>query len=404
MLEAFAATEAAVPTRMVCIGTNYGFVPGLFFPKGSGRDYALSPLLKSVAAHQSDFTVFSNLDHGVNAAGGHGGVHAFLSGVLTSTAPSMEHANVSVDQVAAVAVGQQTRYPSMQFATDNDGGNHLSWSTSGVSLQPQFRVQNIFNSLFLATPTRMRKQLHHRLDARRSMLDLVRSDAKRLERRVGTEDREKLDQYFTSVREVERKLQQSKSWVDQPKPETGYKLPNGADSLDLVDRMPIYYDLIKLAIQTDSTRVVTLGVNGIGRNLGGLPITRGYHQLTHHGKVESYVEELSVIEQFHMAQFNRFLNSLKEVKEANGKTLFENTMTLLGSGMGNASSHSNRKLPLLLAGGGFKHGQHLEFAARKSGKRETPAANLLLSMLQQFGVETDQFNLATGTLTGLESA
>ncbi|MFT5131088.1 MAG: hypothetical protein ACI8W8_004723, partial [Rhodothermales bacterium] len=174
--------------------------------------------------------------------------------------------------------------------------------------------------------------------------------------------------------------------------------PRDAVRLDFVDRVPLYYDLMALALQTDSTRVITFEISDIGANSGGLPITKGYHQLTHHGKVPSYLDELLVIERFHSIQFARFLDQLAAIPEPNGKTLLDNSMALLGSGMGNASSHSNRDLPLLLAGGGFRHGQHLRF------DRETPAANLFVSMLQRFGLETDQFNLATGTLTGLDLA
>jgi hypothetical protein len=220
--------------------------------------------------------------------------------------------------------------------------------------------------------------------------------------RVGKNDQEKLDQYFTSVRELEKRLTQSEAWLDKPKPTVSYEVPNGADDMDFVKRVPLYYDLIALALQTDSTRVITFELSDIGANSGGFPITKGYHQLTHHGKVESYIEELSIIENFHTKQFARFLDKLSAVQEPNGKTLLDNTMALLGSGMGNASSHSNKDLPLLLAGGGFKHGQHLRYEKDKSRGTYTPACNLFVSMLQRFGADVDQFNLSSGTLTGLE--
>ena len=236
----------------------------------------------------------------------------------------------------------------------------------------------------------------------KSILDLVRQDADRLMKRVGKNDQEKLDQYFTSVRELEKRLTQSEAWLDKPKPKGSYEIPNGADDMDFVDRVPLYYDLIALALETDSTRVISFELSDIGANSGGFPITKGYHQLTHHGKVESYIQELSIIERFHTQQFARFLDKLAAVQEPNGKTLLDNTMALLGSGMGNASSHSNKDLPLLLAGGGFKHGQHIRFEKDKSRGTQTPACNLFVSMLQRFGADVDQFNQSTGTLTGLE--
>ena len=195
---------------------------------------------------------------------------------------------------------------------------------------------------------------------------------------------------------------QSSEWLDRPKPIVDYRLPAGATSLDFVDRVPLYYDLMSLAFQTDSTRVATLALADIGANYGGFNISRGYHQLTHHGKVPEYITELSIIEQFHMKQIARFLTQLKSIEEPNGKTLLENSMVLFGSGMGNASSHSNKNLPLILAGGGFQHGEHKSFFKDQEKKVASPAGNLFVSMLQRFGVETDSFGTATSTLNGLE--
>ena len=195
---------------------------------------------------------------------------------------------------------------------------------------------------------------------------------------------------------------QSERWLSRPKPVTDYRLPKDPTSLNFIDRVPLYYDLMDLALQTDSTRVVTLALADIGANYGGFAISRGYHQLTHHGKVPEYITELSIIEQFHMEQLARFLVKLKSIEEPNGRTLLDNTMVLFGSGMGNASSHSNKNLPLLLAGGGFRHGEHKSYFKDQSKKATVPAANLFVSMLQQFGMEVDQFGLSSGTLTGLE--
>lgn len=403
-LDAMAAPIATseVPMRMVCVGLNFGLVPQLFFPEQTGRDYELTDRLKPLKRLRDDFTVFSGLDHGVNAQGGHGGVHAFLSGVLSKNSAGMPEANISIDQKAAQLVGSQTRYPSMQLASGNDPNNQISWSASGVAIPPVANVETIYNLLFQRIDPKLRDRTQAELAARTSIIDLVRVDANSLKQKVGARDRRKLDRYFDSVRAVEKRLTQSGRWLDKPKPVVDYKLPAGANSLDFVDRVPLYYDLMSLALQTDSTRVLTLGLADIGANYGGFDIGRGYHQLTHHGKVPEYITELSIIEQFHMNQFARFLAQLKSVQEPNGKTLLDNSVVLFGSGMGNASSHSNKNLPLILAGGGFRHGEHKSYFKDENHKVTSTAGDLFVSMLQRFGAETDRFGTATSTLTGLE--
>ena len=402
-LDAMAAPVATseVPMRMACVGLNFGLVPQLFFPKQTGRDYELTDRLLPLKELRDDFTVFSGLDHGVNAQGGHGGVHAYLSGVLSKNSAGMPEANISIDQKAAQLVGSQTRYSSLQLASGNDPNNRISWSASGVAVPPLTDVETIYNLLFQRVDPKLRDSTQAKLAARASILDLVKTDADYLKRKVGPRDRRKLDRYFDSVRSVEKKLTQSSQWLDKPKPVVDYRLPADANRLDFVDRVPLYYDLMSLALQTDSTRVITLGLADIGANYGGFEISRGYHQLTHHGKVPEYITELSVIEQFHMEQLARFLTQLIDVEEPNGKTLLDNSMVLFGSGMGNASSHSNKNLPLILAGGGFRHGEHKQYFKDDMKKVSSPAGSLFVSMLQRFGVEADRFGTATGTLAGL---
>ena len=397
-----ASVADPVPIRMVCAGLNFGFVPQLFFPENTGPNYKLSDRLQPLEQLRDEFTVFSGLDHGTEGQGGHGGVHAYLSGVLSRNSKGMPEANISVDQKASQLVGTQTRYPSLQIASGNDPNNMISWSASGVSLPPVTKVETLYNLLFHKIDPGMRNTTQARLAARTSILDLVKTDADFLKRKVGQRDRDKLERYFTSVREVEKRLTQASEWLDRPKPTVDYQLPVGADQMNFIDRVPLYYDLMALALQTDSTRVISLALADIGANYGGFKISRGYHQLTHHGKVPEYITELSIIEQFHMNQLARFLDRLKAVDEPNGKTLLDNSMVLFGSGMGNASSHSNKNLPLILAGGGFRHGEHKSYFKDDAKKKATPAGNLFVSMLQRFGMETDRFGLARTTLTGLE--
>lgn len=404
-LEAMAggAPHGSVPMRMVCTGLNFGLVPQRFFPEQTGPNYTFTERLQPLQELASDFTVFSGLDHGVNAQGGHGGVHAYLSGVLSKHSAGMPESNISIDQKAVQLVGSETRYPSLQLASSHDPNNLISWTASGVAVPPVTNVETIYRLLFQKVDPESRSQAQTAYADRTSILDLVKTDADYLKRKVGKRDRQKLERYFDSVRAVENRLEQSSQWLNEPKPHVDYRLPTNAKSLNFVDRVPLYYDLIALALQTDSTRIVTLALGDIGANFGGFDISRGYHQLTHHGKVPEYLKELSVIEQFHMQQFARFLNQLKAIREPNGKTLLDNTMVLFGSGMGNASSHSNKNLPLILAGGDFRHGEHRSYFRDAAQRDATPAGNLFVSMLQRFGMELEQFGLATSTLTGLEA-
>ena len=404
-LDAMAATNAvksidsSVPKRMVCIGNNFGFVPQLFFPEKTGEQYDLPDLLKPLKKHQRDFTIFSHLDHGINGQGGHSGIHAYLSGILSKNSKGFKERNISVDQKAAEMTQSKTRFSSLQFSSSDSKNNKLSWSNAGVALPSITNLNQIFDLLFQKSSPTSKRNAELNLERQTSILDLVKTDADRLTRQVGKSDREKLDRYFSSIRSVEKQLNQTRLWIDHPKPTVNYQLPKEAANLNFSKRIPLYYDLIALALQTDSTRVITFGTGDIGSDGGGLGVTRGYHQLTHHGKVPGYIAELSIIESFLVKEFSGFLDKLSGIEEPNGKTLLDNTITLFGSGMGNASSHSNKRLPLVLAGGGFRHGQHISF---ENQNNRPPASNLFLSMLQQFGMETNRFGQSTGTLAGME--
>ncbi len=393
-----AAGLAPVPKRMVCVGFEYSFVPDLLFPAAVGKDYELTPLLQPLASHRDDFSLFGGLDHGIT--GGHLSVHSFLSGILAKDASNMREGNISVDQKAAMSIGAKTRYASMQLSPGSNGNHLISWTAAGAPVPPIDNLQTIFDLLFRPIAGNERRKAARSIAGNQSILDLVKTDADVLMRRVSRSDQEKLDQYFTSVREVERKLTLSKAWLDRPKPQVDYQLPSGTGSMNYKDRVPLLYDLMVLALQTDSTRVISMAHGGLGANSGGFPISKGYHTLTHHGKIPENLRQLSIVELFHTTQFARYLDKLRKVKEPNGKTLFDNTINLMGSGLGNASSHTNRDLPLLLAGGGFKHVGHMR-VAKLPNKQSVPACNLYLSMLQQFGLEMGSFNTSSGTLTGL---
>ncbi len=388
-----AANTAAPPMRMICIANPLGMLPDAFFPKTAGAGYEMPEALKSLEPHRNDFTVFSNLDHDVT--GGHRVVHSFLSGLRDSEATDWPERNISVDQRAAEFVGARTRFSSLVVSPGADGSEvacKMSWTRNGVNVPPMSSAPDLFRALFMEEDAASRQQRAAAYDLNGSILDAVNGHAKLLERRLGKADREKLDEYLTSVREVEKKLGMSKDWLNQPKPKVDMAAPeDGA----FTHALPIFYDLLALALQTDSTRVAALGVPGTldTRDLG---LSGSYHGFSHHGKTEALQRGLLVIETFQTGQLARFLDKLKSIREPDGQRLLDRTMVLFGSGMGNGSSHSNKRLPVLLAGGGFKHGGHKVYPDAQH--RQVPLCNLYTTMLQRFGVEVPRFNKATGTL------
>ncbi|BCX49245.1 hypothetical protein HAHE_31530 [Haloferula helveola] len=389
-----AEVTAETPMRMVCIGLEYGLYPNDFFPQQTGRHYELPRLLAPLASLKNDFTVFSGLDH-PGITGGHQAAHTFLSGIRSDQAKQYPDGNVTVDQRAAEFVGVRTRFPSMQLGL---GGGGVSWTRNGIEIPTITRLQTLFDALFLETPASKRKRQVDTYAANRSILDVVAEDAAALNKRVSRGDSEKLDEYFTSIREVEKRLEQSEAWLNKPKPKSDYRLPAPLPT-SFTEEVALFYDLMRLALETDSTRLISMAIHGWTGDSGLAGVTKGYHDLTHHGRDESKLQQLGLIEQFHTSQLARFLDGLKHSQVADDASLLDRTMVLMGSGLGNASSHSNRNLPLLLAGGGFEHGAHKAYAA--DGVRKTPACNLYLSMLQRFGVEADRFGTSTGTLEGL---
>lgn len=381
----------AAPTRikrLVCFGNHLGFYPEAFFPKNSGADFIISPTLKHIEKHRKDFTVFSNLDDGTN--GGHAGVHAFLSGgIRKEMAAGFPEKNITIDQVAAEHVGSATRFPSITAGIDS--GTNMVWKRSGVSVPPINNPAQLFRALFVdqnnASRVMQRKVLLHRS----SVLDALRESAKTLNRKLDASDRDKLDQYLTSVREVERRLQMSREWLDKPKPKSPIKTIGQAERQH-IEEMPLLCDLLALALQTDSTRVTTFEVPISFRtselNVGG------YHSLSHHSKSEDRLGQLQKVEKYWMEQFGFFLNRLKE------KKVFNDTLVVLGSGMSDGSRHSNRDLPVLLAGGGIKHEGHLICPAEVS--KRIPLSNLLLSTLQWFGCDRERFGKSTGAFSPMQ--
>lgn len=385
------------PVRMVCIGNMLGFYQPEFFPKKTGRDYDLPSLLKPLAPVQNDFTLYSGLDHGVK--GGHFAIHAFLSGVRQVDAKGMPEGNISLDQRAAETIGGATRFPSLAIGSEDGlhGGCMMCWTRSGTRVPPIPGPRQLFQKLFLTENEHDRGRVADRFALQGSILDAVNGDAKSLGRQLGRRDQEKLDEYFSSVRDVEKQMELGRRWADVPKPKPGMPEP---PNTGFVSDLPVIYDLIALALQTDSTRIATLEIAG-GFEASAFGLRKDYHALSHHGQVQESIEGLLKIEKYQMEQFARFIGKLKALEDGDGK-LLDHTMVLFGSGMGNANAHTNHNLPMIFAGGGYKHGEHRAYPDKGAGR--VPLSNLYLSMLQRFGVEASRFGLSTGTMRGLERA
>lgn len=279
----------------------------------------------------------------------------------------------------------------------------LSWTGTGVAIPPEDKAAAVFRQLFFqGSPDQVRNQLRQ-LDNGRSILDTVAAQARELQRGVTARDRDRLDQYFTSVRDLENRLQASRGWETRPKPVVQVAEPiDPANPSAYMEKVRIMYDLARLSFETDSTRAITLMLDGVSTPALDIPdvtISDGYHNLSHHGKSDKKRSELTVIDEWHMKLLAKLISDLKAVREAED-TLLDRTMVLYGSNFGDANAHTCFNLPTLLAGGGFKHGRHHAFNAANN----YPLPNLYVSMLQRMGIESDKFASSTGTMRGLELA
>jgi hypothetical protein len=385
-----------LPRRMFCIETNQGILPQHFFPEQPGRDYHPTPYLEILKEHLGDMTVFSGVSL-PEVDGGHHAELCFLTGAGHPGRSGFRN-TVSLDQFAAERIGLMTRFPSLSLCVDNN--NSLSFTSAGVMIPGENKQSRVFKKLFIqGTPDEVDGQVA-RLREERSILDQVSERTKQLNGAVGAADRDKLDQYFTSVRELERRLVVAEEWERKPKPKVDAKAPGDInDRAAVIERTRSLFDLARLAFTTDSTRLITLFINQdfVRPNIAG--VTDGTHQLTHHGNQPEKLAMLKLIEDAQFRELAGLLTALKAAKEPHG-TLLDTTMVLYGTNMGSANAHSNDNLPVLLAGGGFKHGSHIAFDRKKN----YPLTNLYISMLQRLGIETADFSSGTSTMRGLDLA
>lgn len=386
------AEASKAPRRLVCVGLDFGFRPESFFPTNQGPELELTPLLKPLERWQKKLTVFSQLEH-PGVQGGHYGVHAFLSGVRREQAAGFTDGCVTLDQLAEEHLGGLTQFPSLCLGVG--GGDAISWTRSGIAVPKLEDPGAAFDLLF--KPQRQAAAAKRRADLseNESVLALISQDAKRVAPQLDRWDREKMEEFIGALRDFERANATNMAWLDKPLPTTDGKKPEWK-SEGCMDKVRANYDLAALALQADATRIITLNIGG------GLPVTnipginRGYHDLSHTGQDAEKLRQLHIIESALMAELDHFLERLGGMKDIGGGTLLDNTTVVFGSGMGNASSHANTNLPVVLAGGGFKHGRHLFFP--KQARKQTPLCNLFVTLLQQMGIKRDKFGSSTGNL------
>ncbi len=384
----------SVPKRMVCINTPLGVHPAYFFPKNTGRDYELSPYLEVFKEFRDQFTVISGLSH-PDIGPSHDSNQSFLTAAPHPERRSGFKNSISLDQFAAEHLYGQTRFATLPLSCEGSG---LSWTKSGAPVPTDSWPSGVFARLFLdGRPDEVQAQARRLADGQ-SVLDAVRNQAKKLEKSIGAGDREKLDEYFTSVRELEQRLAQAEAWSKKPKPKVDAKQPvDVRNSADLVGKSRLWFDLIHLALQTDSTRLITLQLLGTSSVPPIQGVSQGHHDLSHHGQDPLKIAQLKVLEMEKMKTLRTFFQQLRDSKE-DGESLLDRTTIFFSSNLADASKHSVKNMPVLLTGGKFNHGQHLAFDENKN----PPLCNLFVSMLQQMGIPADKFGSSTGTLTGLE--
>jgi len=397
MSPAFAAPLKA-PRRLVAIQTNMGILSQNFFPTETGIDYKLTPYLEIVKEFRDRMTVFSGVSH-PDVDGAHEAEKTFLTATPHPGSAAFK-STISLDQYVAERLGPVTRFPSFTLAINTEGGQGMVYSRSGVKVPPEKSPAALYRKMFIQGNDAEVTARIEELRQGRSMLDFVSDSAKRLNGKVGPADRERLDQYFTAVRDLEKQLLLAQEWERKPKPKTSVPQPTDVtDPKKLTDRIQQMLDVAKLGLESDSTRLVTLFINtfSIVPEIAG--VKEETHSLTHHGNRPEALDQLFRIESAQFAVLAKFLAGLSGVKEE-ADTLLDRTMVLYGAPMGSANSHANTNLPVLLAGGGFKHAGHLGFDTKKN----YPLPNLFVSMLQRLGIETDRFASSTGAMRGLDLA
>ena len=377
-----------MPRRMVLISRPLGAHAQFLFPEKAGLDYESTRYLKLLDDHRGRFTLFSGLSHPGHAS------HHSEPGLFTGVAGEFIRSDkdlrntISLDVLAAEQVGRETRLPCIGL-----GGAH-SYNRKGVRVPSFGNAETMFRQLFVdGTPDEVAREVQRLRDGQ-SILDGVRGQARDLARNLGAGDRERLDTLLTSIREAEERLTQDEAWVNKPKPKVQYQTSEFQEK-ELVERSRQWYDLVHLALQADSTRIINLNLHShIQPKIDG--VNMQHHEASHHGQDAAKVEQLAKIEEAEYRVFNELLAKLRGSSEGN-ETLLDRTMVFHGSNLGNASAHTSQNLPIIVAGGGFKHAGHVLYDRQKN----RPLSNLYVRMLHQMGIEADKFGTSTGVISDI---
>ncbi|MCA9177558.1 MAG: DUF1552 domain-containing protein [Planctomycetales bacterium] len=394
---ALGAAEIKPPKRFVAMCATLGFHTPHLFPEQPGRDYTLTPYLEKLAGHRERLTVISGLSHPEQQ--GNNGHASELTWLTSAPRPGLAgfRNTISIDQLIADKIGVETRFPYLALSTS---GRSMSWTANGVEIPGMTSPAQLFEALFVASTEEQLAGELSQLRRGKSILDTIRGRATQLEQQLGAADKHKLNEYLTAIRDLEQRLHQSRQWLHRPKPKVDAKPPvDVADRNDAIAKQRLMYDMIALALQSDSTRTITFQLSG----MNAVPVIPGvsndWHGLSHHGKDPDKIQELRIIEEAEFTAFNSFLDRIAKIDEP-GASLMESTTILYGSNLGNASAHSWRNLPILLAGGPFRHGAYIAHDEQQN----TPFSNLFVSIAQQMGVEIERFGSSTGVgIRGLET-
>lgn len=387
------AAETPRPRRMVAVCTAFGLYGPALFPETAGREYKPSEYLQILSDLRSDFTIFSGISH-PDIGGDHASESCFLTAAKRPRSPGFRN-SVSMDYLAAKHVGNATRFPLLSLATDSVAP--LTRTQSGAPVGAEYSPSRLYARMFLAgRPKEIEKELV-RLQQGQSILDHMGERLSSLKKRLSVGDQRQLSDYTEAIREMEKRLHANEEWVKRPKPKVDEPKPqDNPDKSDFIGRSKLMFQMIRLALQTDSTRVCSLFIRGMDLTPPIEGVKENHHGLSHHGRNPAKIKELKIVERAEMAMFRDFLLSLRNTEDGSGN-LLDHTQVLIGSNLGDASGHGTTNLPILLAGGGYRHGQHIAGDRRDN----TPLCNLFVTMLQRFGLETEKFGSSTGHMNDL---
>jgi hypothetical protein len=383
------ASSAPKAKRFVGITSCLGFYKPNFIPKNSGINHDSTLYLDPLQAFRGQYSIFSGLEH-PGVADGHFSEVSIFTGAPHPASASFKN-TISLDQQIANFMGNSTRYPFLSIATSSTN-RYISYNEAGKPLPVVIDTIPLFEKLFFSDSSNDQQKVRDHLNKQKSILDFVKDSLKRIDQASSADEREILDQYLTSVRELEVNLNRQSSWIEIPKPKVNYKLPSKEHPVaNIIERLDIFFNIIQLALANDSSRSIVLKIIGYNNkpNIDG--VDESYHGLSHHGMDPEKIEQLTIIEKNIIESFSRFLTKLKDTKDHTQANLLDSTVVMLNTNLGNASSHNTTDLPLLVAGGNFKHTGH-QIA------HQTPLANAYLSTLHQLGIETNRFASSQSSL------